>query len=171
MPRQMPESNKVEGKDIVNLSFELASILAACVWPFTRTGFGTHAFTGYPWSFFLMLFYAQARRCASMRWYIPAWLCMVVFRRFTARRDQHSRSQGYPWPFIRLGYRMALFLEIAACFAAAAFVASVDRALADFLLAAMVAMLAVMWIESAVVEARRRAKRDAEAQARWMNEL
>lgn len=170
-PREMPESKNVEGRDIVNLSFQLASIHAACVWPFTRSGFGTHAFSGYPWSLLLMLGYAAARPCPAMQWYIPAWLLMVLYRRATADRRQHSKYQGAPWLFKRLNTRVAFCMELFTCFFAAIFAAMADQGLADFLLAETVSLLAVMMIEAAVIDARRRAKRDAQHQARWMNEL
>jgi len=170
-PREMPESTNVEGKDIVNLSFQLASIHAACVWPFTRSGFGTHAFRGYPWSLLLMLGYAAARPCPAMQWYIPAWLLMVLYRRSTANRHQHSKYQGYPWLFKRQNAQVAFSMEMISCFFAAVFAAMADQALADFLMAAIVSLFAVMMIEAAVIDARRRAKRDAQHQARWMNDL
>src|ERR1700722_17637015 len=99
MPREMPQPMIEQPKDIVNLVYTVASIHAACITPLLRSGFGTHAFAGYPLALILMLVYAVAAHCELLAWYIPVWMLLISMHRLTADVNQYSKYQGYPWVF------------------------------------------------------------------------
>jgi hypothetical protein len=102
----MPPQQQQEPSMLLDLrtSFNIANFLAdthsACIRPFTRTGMGARGL-GAP-AFFaaiLILAYAGNAHAPDMLLYFQAWLVMVVYRRITADKTQHSHFQGWVWMF------------------------------------------------------------------------
>lgn len=172
MPREMPQPQGDKPEDVVNVVFSIASIHAACITPFLRSRFGSHAFAGYPLAALLMFFYAGFANCPLLAWYILPWMAMIAFRRITSDRNQHSRYQGYPWVFARLANEYAARVaEVFICFFAALFLSTVSEPLAAFVMAEIVSLLIVLATEQATLQARKRAMRDAQIEARQMSEM
>jgi hypothetical protein len=173
MPREMPESKETKPQDVVNIAYNLASAYGACLWPFIRCRFGSHAFAGYVLSAIGMGVYAAYRNCGAMAWYFIAWTIAVAFRRLTADRNQHSRYQGDAFVFGWLANQfVARLAEVFIAFGLAVFFAiNGDDAMSDFFICMIPALLVVMWVERAVDQAWKRQRHDAEIMARHMSEL
>lgn len=172
MPREMPNPQPEKPQDVVNIGFTLASIHTACITPFIRSRFGTHAFAGYPMAGLLMFFYAGFARCPLLLWYIPAWMAMIAYRRLTADRNQHSRYQGYPWVFGWMANEyVARVFEVFIAFFAAVFLSMVSKPLSKFVMAEIVSLIIVLATECATLGARKRALHDAQIEARHMSDL
>jgi hypothetical protein len=173
MPREQPEPKETKPQDIVNLGFTCASAYAACLWPFIRCRFGSHAFAGYILSAIGMVVYGAYRNSPLMSWYLIAWVIAVAYRRVTADGNQHSRYQGYAFVFGWMASQhVARLAETFIAFGLAVFFAiNEDEAMSDFFMYMIPALLVVMWVEKAVDQAWKRQRHDAEVMARHMSEL
>jgi hypothetical protein len=172
MPKEQPKPRMEKPQDVVNIVFTIAAAHVGCITPFIRCRFGSYAFGGYWLSAVIMFSYAALYNCGLLVWYMLPWGVMVAFRRLTADNDQHSRYQGYPWVFGRMtGEYVARIGEVFIVFFLGVFAAMVSVPLSNFVLLEMVSLVVVLWIESATLQARKRAMKDAEWQARQMADL
>ncbi len=141
--------------DMVNVMFTLAGIHVACITPFLRSRFGSHAFTAYPLAAVLMVFYAGFAKCPLLAWYILPWMVMVAYRRLTAWASVHSRYQGYPYVFGWMASEfVARLAEVFICFFAAVWLSTISKPLAKFVMAEIVSLLIVLATECATLAAR-----------------
>jgi hypothetical protein len=173
MPREQPEIKETRPADVVNIVFTLMSIHTACITPFIRSRFGSRAFAAYPFAALLMFFYAGFANCPLLAWYILPWMLMIAYRRVTASRTVHSRYQGRPWVGMMLGANeyVGRVFEIFICVFAAIFAARVSERLATFVLLEIPSLLIVLATETATLQARKAAMRDAQIEARQMSDL
>jgi hypothetical protein len=172
---QPTERKPQRPEDVVNIVYGIATIYSGCFTPVLRSGFGSRAFASYPASLILMIAYGGFANCQEIGLYIPVWLVMVVVRRLTADKRQHSRAQGYPWlcrriPFVRNEYQ-ARVIEPWVCFFAGIFLMSLSPALGNFVAAGCVPLLAVLMTEVAALQARKQAMEDAQKEAATMMDL
>jgi hypothetical protein len=172
MAREIPEPKVDKPADILNLGFNVASAYGACLWPFTRSHFGSHAFAGYPLSLIGMVVYAGWRNCDAMMTYLVVWLVALIYRRLTADRNQHSRFQGYPWVFGWMANQhVAKLGECFIAFALAVYYSTVDGAMTDFFMCMIPALILVEAVQKARDTAWKRQRRDAEVIAEHMRDL
>lgn len=102
----MPQQQQRESSwlDDARTGFNLATfgadVLNACFQPFTRSGMGTGglgmAGVG---ALLLILIYAGLANAPDMLIYWYAWLGMVIYRRITADKSQHTKFHGCVWMF------------------------------------------------------------------------
>lgn len=172
MPGQQPEPKETKPKDILNLCFNVASAYGACLWPFTRSRFGTHAFSGYGLSLVGMVLYGADRQSDAMNWYIVAWVIALVYRRLSADGNQHSRYQGYAYVFGWMASQhVAKLGECFIAFGLAVYYSTIDGAMTDFLMCMIPALILVAAVEKARDSAWKRQRRDAEVIAEHMRDL
>ena len=174
-PRQ-PQDNaawNARPQDIANILYGIASIVNGCFTPFLRSGFGSRGFAAHPISLIFMVFYGAAARCPEMSLWIPAWLVMVILRQLRTDKRQHSRYQGYPW-LCRLVTRnefQARMIEPWVVFAGGICLTDTAPALGQFLIIGCASLFVTLMIETASIQARRRAMEDARKEAAQMADL
>src|SRR5690349_21771385 len=98
-PQQEPTSpyNLRSSFDLVMFT---ATILSMCILPLTRRRMGRRCMGRH--GFFAMLlifFYAGLQNSIDMFHYLYVWIGMVIFRRLTADKQQHTRYPGSVWLF------------------------------------------------------------------------
>jgi len=83
-----------------NIAYFIACVHAMCILPFTRSGMGTRGIdaTGF-WALLLIAFYTGEMHCPEMLTYWYVWVVMVVYRRLTTDKRQHTQFEGWVWPF------------------------------------------------------------------------
>ena len=172
---QPPERKPQRPEDIVNIVYGLATIYNGAFTPILRSGFGSKAFASYPITLIFMVVASAYLRCPQLITYIPVWLVLVVLRRITADRTQHSRYQGYPWlmrliPFVRNEFQGRL-LEPGIIFFTGVFLAPSSLPLARFVIGGSLSLFIVLGTEMEVMCARKRAMHDARVDARRMADL
>jgi hypothetical protein len=101
MPKpQQPPSMLIDMRTSFNLLNFVADVHTAAIRPFTRSGMGTRGLGAAGiWAGGLLLVYAGAANAPEMLRYAWVWLALVVYRRLTADRRQHSQFQGIVWMF------------------------------------------------------------------------
>ncbi len=168
--RQQPEAKKDRPADMVDLVFRAAIMLTLVVTPWTRSRFGSRAFSSGPYAGVLMFFYAGLGNCPELAYYIVPWIVCIAFRRLTADRTEHSTFRGYVWSLTwLLGHNLARLAEAALLFGAAVYLQDISVPLARFVGVVAIALLIVLWGEWATYKARAISRRDAEILARHMN--
>ncbi len=174
-PRQ-PDENavwKTKPTDIANLLYSLCAVINGAFTPFIRSRFGSMGFASHPISLLLMVFYGAAAPCPEMSLYIPVWLMFVILRRFKPDRNQHSRYQGYPWLcriFTRNEYQ-ARMIEPWVVFGIGLCLVDVAPALAQFMVIGCASLFVTLCVETASLQARKRAMEDAQKDAAQMMDL
>ena len=78
----------------------LADIHTGCIRPLTRSHMGPHGL-GWPgfWAMLAIPVYAGLAEAPEMLTYWYWWMGLVIYRRITADKIQHTQYQGWPWMF------------------------------------------------------------------------
>jgi len=174
-PRQ-PDENavwKTKPTDIANILYSLAAVVNGCFTPFLRSGFGSRAFGAYPFSLLLMVVYGGFANCQEMSLYIPAWLMFVIMRQMKTDKRQHSRYQGYPWlcRIITRNEYQARMIEPWVVFGIGLCLVGAAPALAQFMVIGCASLFVTLCVETASLQARKRAMEDARKDAQQMADL
>jgi hypothetical protein len=102
MPPQQQEKQSmlIDMRTSFNILYFVASIHAKCIEPFTRSGMGTRGIgaAGF-WAMLFIPAYAGTVHADEMLAYWHAWVLMVIYRRVTADRKQHTDFGGWVWMF------------------------------------------------------------------------
>ncbi len=122
-----------------------------------------------------MYVYAGYARFPQLIRYVPVWMILILFRRLTADRTQHSRYQGYPWlarrfPFMK-GELKARTLEPWLLFASGVYLYTVSQPLGELFFIGCASLFIVLGTELEVARAQKRAMDDEEKNARRMANL
>lgn len=167
MPREMPEPKENKPQDFIDIANTIAINVAGPLLPLLRSGCGSHAFEKLWPCLFYILFYAGYTNAPEIVYWIPAWLVLLIFRRFTYARDVHSAYRGWPWVggvFCRRE-RNARFVEIVLVLAAGYVI---DGPVGGFIMLAAAALSVMFMVDSMVIQARKRALRDVYTQGNAM---
>jgi hypothetical protein len=166
----MPPQQKQQQSFLVDMraSFNIVNFLAdihtAAIRPWTRSGMGTRGmgaaglFAGV-----LILGYAGFAEAPEMITYFWAWLAMVVYRRITADKREHTHYQGRVWLFhwCLKDELNARLMEAGTMWILGGVLAGVSEALGQFVVAGLFSFGLKYVIDAATVERRREAAHNA----------
>jgi hypothetical protein len=173
-PRQPADKPAMQKpQDIANIIYGLAAIVNGCFTPFLRSGFGSRGFASHPISLILMIAYGGFANCPEMSLDIPAWLMFVIMRQMKTNKRQHSRYQGYPWlcRIITRNEYQARMIEPWVVFGMGICLTNAAPALGQFLIIGCASLFVTLCIETASIQARKRAMEDARHEAEQMKDL
>jgi hypothetical protein len=174
MPRQQQQQESsmlIDMRTSFNLLNFLADAHTASIRPFTRSGMGTRGI-GAPgfWAMLLILAYAGFANAPEMILYFWAWLAMVVYRRITADRRQHTDFQGWVWMFdwCLKDELKAHLLEAVSMWAIGGFLCGFSEPLGQFVMLGAVSFGVKYAINAATVARRREAAHNARIEMETM---
>ncbi len=102
MPRQQQQEQSfhTDMRTGFHILYIGTNVLTAGVRPVTRSGMGTRGI-GAPgfWTMLFIPLYAGTTNSPEMLTYWYVWVVMVIYRRITADRHQHTNFQGWVWAF------------------------------------------------------------------------
>jgi hypothetical protein len=136
-PQQKEKSSYlIEMRHAANLLFFITDAHAMCILPFTRSHMGKRGVgaAGF-WAMIGIALYAGTMNAPEMITYWYVWLCMCIYRRIFADRNQHTQYRGWVWAFdwcVR-DELTARRLEVAAVFALGIAVMEWSQAIGQFL--------------------------------------
>lgn len=166
--------------DVLGFSLFLLDVVATCVTPFLRIGFGTDALGVGIWSLVFMI--AMGTVTPFILVHIAAWFAALVVQRLVTLwrwnrgHRGHSRDKGYPWlamrvPFVESEETAMGLIEPMIVFVAGVLIASAySESLGGFEMFAALCLFVRQAVERDLWARRLQQIRDAEIEQRWMHE-
>jgi hypothetical protein len=167
-----PQSQLQKPQDLFDTFFPLAYAHAGFVMPALRSAAGSHAYHHCWLTPVIVFFYAGFADCPELIYAIPFWCILIIMRRITHNRDEHSRYLGNSWPFSWLvGEQIARWLELPLVLVVGSFLRDFSEPLGNFVASTSISLFFLLWAENAVIQARRRAMRDGEIEALYARRI
>ncbi len=105
-PAESQTGDRFSVQDSFNVMAFAAQTLAACVWPFLRSGVGVEALRGHGAVAFALMLLICAAGSQAMLVYLALWSIFAARQRWKADPNQHSRYTGFPAVAIKIpGFR------------------------------------------------------------------
>jgi hypothetical protein len=166
--------------DVINLLYRILGVLATCITPFMRTGFGVEA-PGMNGVLATLLMIVVCASVPDMHGYFFLWFFALLMRRAQTLRNvhrgviTHSRYEGYPWlamkvPFIRRESTAKLIAEPLVCLGLAGLLYLGSPPFGLFMMICAAALFLKCLIEHGITYLRIQRMRDAEIEQRWYSQ-
>ncbi len=167
MPREMPEPKQDKPQDVIDLSHYAALVVSGPFLPLLRSRCGSHAFEHLWPCVFYIPFYAAFTDAPEIIYWVPVWLVLLVFRRLTHDRNQHSRYRGWPWlgGLFTRREKNARLIEATLVLAGGY---ALDGPAGKFLMIGAAGLFVTFVVESMVIQSRERINKDNAIEAENM---
>jgi len=159
-PQQKPPLTYAEQ---LNVAGNMARIHSAMATMPLRTDQGTHANNKAHWTLLMMLVHASY--IPVVKYYIPVWIGLLVYRQIKANRSENSTFEGFQYPLSRYVHdRTARVLEVVILAAVGLGVRVISPDLGTMIASTALSSAVALVVRIENIKAIKRQDRDARAQ-------